>query len=83
MITLVPDFSQYRRNSLVRRRSSPSGRFVDYRSDQFSFGSILHEMATGRLAFQKRTVPETQAVIMRDEPEPFLTVNSKVPVTCR
>ena len=30
-----------------------SGRPVDYRSDQFSFASILYEMMTGRLAFQK------------------------------
>ena len=32
-----------------------SGEAVDFRSDQFSFGSILYEMATGKRAFQKRT----------------------------
>ena len=28
---------------------------MDFRSDQFSFGSILYEMATGKRAFQKKT----------------------------
>src|SRR3989442_9380924 len=31
------------------------GALVDFRSDQFSFGSILYEMATGKRAFQKGT----------------------------
>ena len=30
-----------------------TGGAVDFRSDQFSFGSILYEMATGRRAFQR------------------------------
>ena len=30
-----------------------SGRPVDFRSDQFSFGSILYEMATGKRAFER------------------------------
>ena len=32
-----------------------SGQTVDFRSDQFSLGSILYEMATGKRAFQKKT----------------------------
>ena len=38
-----------------------AGRPVDYHSDQFSLGSILYEMATGKLAYQRDTGPETQA----------------------
>jgi predicted ATPase len=42
---------------------------VDFRSDQFSFGSVLYEMVTGIPAFQKNTAAETAAAILRDEPE--------------
>jgi TolB-like protein len=48
-----------------------SGRSVDFRSDQFSLGSILYEMATGRQAFKKDTTPQTLAAIIEDEPEPL------------
>jgi Tol biopolymer transport system component/predicted Ser/Thr protein kinase len=56
-----------------------AGRPVDYRSDQFSLGSILYEMATGRLAFQKGTTPQTQAAIIEDEPEPITGVSPQIP----
>src|SRR5262249_7547799 len=36
-----------------------SGEDVDYRSDQFSLGSILYELVTGRRAFLKKTGAET------------------------
>ena len=42
---------------------------VDFRSDQFSFGSVLYEMVTGRPAFPGRTHAEIMAAILRDEPE--------------
>jgi predicted ATPase/serine/threonine protein kinase len=42
---------------------------VDFRSDQFSFGSVLYEMVTGSPAFQKKTHAETMAAILRDEPD--------------
>jgi predicted ATPase/serine/threonine protein kinase len=42
---------------------------VDFRSDQFSFGSVLYEMVTGVPAFRKNTHAETMAAILRDEPE--------------
>ena len=45
------------------------GREVDFRSDQFSFGSVLFEMVTGVPAFRKSSYAETLAAILRDEPE--------------
>jgi predicted ATPase len=46
-----------------------TGGMVDFRSDQFSFGSVLYEMVTGFPAFRKKTHAETTAAILRDEPE--------------
>ena len=46
-----------------------NGAKLDFRSDQFSFGSVLYEMVTGVPAFQKQTPAETMAAILRDEPE--------------
>jgi predicted Ser/Thr protein kinase len=41
-------------------------------SDQFSFGLVLYELATGRRAFQRRSAPETLAAIIREGPEPLM-----------
>ncbi len=46
-----------------------SGQAVDFRSDQFTLGAILYEMATGRKAFQRKTGAETLVAIIREEPE--------------
>jgi predicted ATPase/serine/threonine protein kinase len=46
-----------------------TGGEVDFRSDQFSFGSVLYEMVTGCPAFRKKSYAETTAAILRDEPE--------------
>jgi predicted ATPase/serine/threonine protein kinase len=46
-----------------------TGEDLDFRSDQFSFGSVLYEMATGTPAFRKKTHAETMAAILRDAPE--------------
>jgi predicted ATPase len=46
-----------------------TGGEVDFRSDQFSFGSVLYEMVAGAPAFRKKTFAETTAAILRDEPE--------------
>jgi predicted ATPase len=46
-----------------------TGGEVDFRSDQFSFGSVLYEMVTGFPAFRKKTYAETTAAVLRDEPE--------------
>jgi serine/threonine protein kinase len=56
---------------------------LDFRSDQFSLGSMLYEMATGRRAFQKKTAIDTLAAILNDEPQPIATANPKVPAPLR
>src|SRR4030095_7763784 len=56
---------------------------VNFRSDQFSLGTILYEMLTGKRAFQRATAVETLSAIIRDEPESVATVNPKVPVYLR
>jgi serine/threonine protein kinase/Tol biopolymer transport system component len=60
-----------------------TGGSLDYRSDQFSFGSILYEMATGRRAFVRASAPETLTAIIREEPEPMSTLNPKIPAPVR
>jgi Tol biopolymer transport system component len=42
---------------------------VDSRSDTFSFGSVLHEMLTGRPAFQGDTVADVLASVLAREPD--------------
>ena len=60
-----------------------SGRELDFRSDQFSFGVILYELATGKRAFQRDTAAETFAAIIQDEPTPIAALNPKAPASCR
>jgi eukaryotic-like serine/threonine-protein kinase len=60
-----------------------SGKPLDFRSDQFSFGSILYEMATGKRAFQRNTSAETLTAIIREEVEPVERVNAAVPAPLR
>jgi len=43
------------------------GKQTDFRSDQFSFGLILHEPASGKRAFAKSSKVETMAAIVREE----------------
>ena len=56
-----------------------SGQPVDFRSDQFSFGSILYEMATGKRAFQKKTGAQTLAAVIQEEPEPIQRAAPQIP----
>jgi eukaryotic-like serine/threonine-protein kinase len=58
-----------------------SGRLVDFRSDQFSFGSILYEMATGQKVFVRGTKVQSLAAIIDEEPEPLGKVNPKLPAS--
>jgi len=60
-----------------------SGKAVDFRSDQFSLGSILYEMATGRRAFQRGTGAETLTAIIREEPPAVVEINPRAPAPFR
>jgi Tol biopolymer transport system component len=60
-----------------------SGEPLDFRSDQFSFGSMLYEMTTGTKAFQRKTAAETLSAIIRDEPEPVGKLRPDLPLAVR
>jgi eukaryotic-like serine/threonine-protein kinase len=60
-----------------------SGEPLDFRSDQFSLGSILYEMATGQKPFQRKTAAETMSAIIRDDPEPAGKLRAELPVPAR
>ena len=59
------------------------GKPLDFRSDQFAFGSIVYEMATGKRAFARGSLPETLTAIIRDEPEPIGNLSPMSPTPLR
>ncbi len=56
-----------------------SGHPVDFRSDQFSLGAILYEMASGKRAFDRATAVQTLSAVIQDEPEPLSAAAPKTP----
>src|ERR1043165_6174855 len=52
------------------------GREADARSDLWSFGAMLYEMATGRRAFEGRSQASLIAAILEREPAPMAAVPS-------
>ncbi|HEY1252371.1 MAG TPA: protein kinase [Thermoanaerobaculia bacterium] len=60
-----------------------SGHPVDFRSDQFTLGAILYEMAAGQKAFQRKTGAETLVAIIREEPQPLSQLAPKAPAPVR
>ena len=55
------------------------GRVVDHRADQFAFGVVLYEMFGGQRPFQRATVHETLAAILRDEPRNLASLRPELP----
>ncbi len=47
------------------------GEVLDARTDIFSFGIVLYEMATGQLAFQGATTGVVMEAILNRAPEPL------------
>ena len=56
---------------------------MDFRSDQFSVGLILYEMATARRAFERPSPVETLSAIIREEPEPLSALAPRLPAPVR
>jgi TolB-like protein/predicted Ser/Thr protein kinase len=56
-----------------------SGRPLDHRSDIFSLGVVLHEMATGERPFQGSSSAELISSILRDQPPPVTDMRPEVP----
>jgi Tol biopolymer transport system component len=60
-----------------------SGEPVDYRSDQFSLGSVVYEMLTAKKPFLRKTAAETMSAIIREEPEPATRLRPDLPLPVR
>jgi serine/threonine protein kinase len=52
---------------------------IDARSDIFSFGSLVYELITGRMAFQRKSTLETLSAILHTDPEPIALRSSAAP----
>jgi len=55
------------------------GKPADARSDIFSFGAMLYEMATGRKAFEAKSHASLIAAILKDEPRPMRELQPLTP----
>ncbi len=55
------------------------GEDLDARTDLFSFGAVLYEMAAGRMAFPGNSAAVIHDAILNREPVPLARVNPEVP----
>lgn len=55
------------------------GKETDARTDIFSFGAVLYEMATGKKAFEGASQASLIASILKEEPKPFSQIQPLAP----
>ncbi len=55
------------------------GRGLDHRTDIFSLGIVLYEMAAGQRPFHGETAAELMSSILRDSPKPITEVRADLP----
>jgi serine/threonine protein kinase len=58
------------------------GKPVDGRSDVFSFGAVLHEMITGRRAFQRESSISTLVAVLREDAPSVASLRGGVSTAC-
>jgi len=56
------------------------GKPIDARSDIFSFGAVLYEMATGMKAFEAKSKASLIAAILKEEPRPMRELQPMTPL---
>ena len=56
-----------------------AGRVLDHRTDIFSLGVILYEMASGRRPFEGASSAELASAILRDTPRPLSELRADLP----
>jgi serine/threonine protein kinase len=59
------------------------GAATNFRTDQFSLGLVMYELATGVQAFRGETREKTLSAVIADEPRPIAELNPRVPAGLR